>query len=113
MIPGTGKNRGAGASKGRLPGGRAFMSRVSPKRLTRIWQEGGPEHPGDGPGDGIGLIDCPGLAGPHARGKSWQALRPQTHRQEEDANRRRLGVYQEMVEWQPAEVRIRGGILAD
>ena len=37
----------------------------------------------------------------HAREKSWQALRPQAHRQEEDADRRRLGVYQEMVEWQP------------
>ena len=39
MIPGAGKNRGAGASKGCLPCGRAFMPRVSPKRLARIWQE--------------------------------------------------------------------------
>ena len=34
--PATGKNTDAGVPKGRLPGGRAFMPRVSLKRLTRI-----------------------------------------------------------------------------
>ena len=53
---------------------------------------------GGRPGDGTDLLDCSGLADPHAHGKSWQALLPQAHRQEEDADRRRLGVYQEMVE---------------
>ncbi len=39
MISAAGKNPDADISKGRLPGGRAFMPRVSLKRLTRIWQE--------------------------------------------------------------------------
>ena len=39
MIPAAGKNPDVNISKSRLPGGRAFMPRVSPKRLTRIWQE--------------------------------------------------------------------------
>ena len=68
---------------------------------------------GDGLGDGIDLLYCPGLAGSHARGISEQTARLQAHLQEEDADRNRLDVYQEMVEWQPAERRIRGWILAD
>ena len=39
MISAAGKNPDVDIPKGRLPGGRAFMPRVSPKRLTRIWQE--------------------------------------------------------------------------
>ena len=39
MISTTGKNPDADISKGRLPGGRVFMPRVSLKRPTRIWQE--------------------------------------------------------------------------
>ena len=37
MISATGKNPDAGISKGRLPGGRVLMPRVSLKRPTRIW----------------------------------------------------------------------------
>ena len=91
------------------------MSRVSLKRLTRIWQE---ESAGKtkqmleacrrrtesrsvrGTARKMGLAysllglaySLLGLAGPHARGKSWQALRPQVHRQEKDVGRRHLDV---------------------
>ena len=91
MNSAAGKNPDVDISKGRLPGGRAFMPKVGIKRLTKVWQEEsagktkqmleacrrrkeGPEHPGNSPGDGTGLLDCPGLASPHARGKSSQAL---------------------------------------
>ena len=84
------------------------MPRVSLKRLTRIWQE---ESAGKtkqmleacrrrtesrsvrGTARKMGLAySLLGLAGPHARGKSWQALRPQVHRQEKNVGRRHLDV---------------------
>ena len=39
MISAAGKNPDVDISKRRLPGGLAFMPRVSLKRLARIWQE--------------------------------------------------------------------------
>ena len=39
MISAAEKNPDVDISKGRLPGGRAFMSRVSLRGLIRIWQE--------------------------------------------------------------------------
>ena len=39
MISATEKNPDVDISRGRLPGGRAFMSRMSLRGLIRIWQE--------------------------------------------------------------------------
>ena len=39
MISAAGKNPDVDISKRQLPGGLAFMPRMSLKRLTRIWRE--------------------------------------------------------------------------
>ena len=39
MNSAAGKNPDVDISKGRLPGGRAFMPKVGIKRLTKVWQE--------------------------------------------------------------------------